>query len=134
MERPSFDDWVHKNGKSERSVVKFNRLRAAWDVAALKDDSPSDDDVWKAYDLLCRCIRYALADQRMDETESEHNWNSPHRRHQQELLENRRERLQMELDEYGCVLYRPWCCYDVFQRDKSMPGTCVLGTGYLYFY
>lgn len=131
--RPDFEDWVHSHGRSRRSVVRFNRQRAAYDMAARKDERPTVDDVHKAYGLLGRCIRYALADMRMDETETEHNCNSPYRLHRQELLEKRHERLQSELDEYGCVLHRPWCCYDVFVKAAD-GGTYVSGPGYLYFF
>ena len=132
--RPTFEDWKAAYGKSERSITKFNRARAAYDVAARKNEHPSTGDVGKAYNLLERCIRFALADSRMDETETEYNWNSPARVRKQELLEKRREKLQKELDEYGLVLFRPWSCYDVFVSDTSKPGCCVMGTGYLYFY
>jgi len=129
--RPTLEDWVSAHGRSRRSMVRLNRRQAAYDMAARKDDRPTTNDVHKAYRLLGRCVRYALADMRMDETETESNWDSPYRKHRQELLERRHERLQSELDEYGCELYRPWCCYDVFAKAD---GTGVSGTGFLYFF
>ena len=132
--RPTFETWVASYGRSQRSITGFNRARAAYEVAALKDPNPTTYDVGVAYSLLQRCIRFALADQRMDETETEANWDSPSRKRKAAQLEARLNHLNEELRAYGCVLYRPWCCYDVFRRDESKPGICVMGTGYLYFY
>jgi hypothetical protein len=128
MERPTLGKY---ESRSARDMTRFRRMCAAWDLASLLGEV-TDESYDKAYDLLNRCIRYSLASSRMDDTETESNWNSPYRKHKEELLGKRRERLNAELKEYGCKFDRAWCCDDVYEYDfeRHVPK----GEGYLHFF
>lgn len=128
MERPTLGKYEPHDS---RSITRFQRREAAWDMASLVGEV-TEEAYDKAYDLLNRCIRYSLAESRMDETETAENWDSPYRKHKEELLYKRMERLNEELKEYGCRLDRAWCCTDVYEYDfeNHLPK----GYGYLHFF
>jgi hypothetical protein len=86
----------------------------------------------KAYDLLNRCTRWALAQMRFDESETAENCNSRYRKHQGELLDRRYERLSAELEPYGCrIMNLGYFSQDVYQVDeRNLP----MGYGFLHFF
>ena len=101
MERPKHEKWM---GLSHRALTRLWRMQSAWDMAHYISDEVSEEQYEKAYDLLNRCTRWAIAQMRFDESETAENWNSRYRKHQEELLDKRCEKLSEELREYGCVI------------------------------
>lgn len=101
MDYPTVPSIVRLN---KRDQVRLSRQRAAWSLVHHKFGEVSEDEYKRAYKLLDRCIRYALANYRMAETETEFNVNDPRRKHKEELLWNRYERLNGELAYYDARL------------------------------
>lgn len=101
MERPIHDKAM---GHSRRALTRLWRRQSAWDMAHYISDEVSEEQFEKAYDLLNRCTRWAIAQMRFDESETAENHDSPYRKHQEELLDRRYDKLQAELREYGCTI------------------------------
>lgn len=90
---------------NRRERIRENRRRAARELCYHKFGSDYGTDEYdRAYDLLNRCIRYAIANDRFCETETEENVNYPYRIHQQELLWQRFQRLNKELEHFDAIL------------------------------
>lgn len=91
---------------TKREQVYYNRRRSAVELASMKHENPTDDDIAAAYSLLERVIRYALADAREFEIDNDgetyrNAYRQAQHEHREKLLSARRERLQEELDTYG---------------------------------
>lgn len=112
MERPMHEKWM---GHSHRALTRLWRRQSAWDMAHYVSEDVSDEQFDKAYDLLNRCTRWAIAQMRLDETETAENCNSAYRKHQAELLDRRYEKLSEELKEYGCIIN----CQNVNRYDSE---------------
>lgn len=118
MEYPTVPSCVRLN---KRDQVRLDRQRAAWDLVKHRFGEVDDSEYERAYGLLSRCIRYALAQCHLDETETEHNWASKSRIHKQELLDKREERLNKELEHFDATLgYASWwpCVIDKTAKEE----------------
>lgn len=121
-----------ENLNNKRGAVRYRRKVAAYDLAKLRGgDSVTVDAYNAAFDLLNRCILYALAQSRFDDSETERNYNSPYRLKKGARLDLRRVRLEKELEPYGCGFHRGYCIEDVYQLDGNGLPT---GYGFLHFF
>lgn len=120
----------HKLNKREE--VRYHRRRSAWFLAAKLGDVTSDS-YEKAYSLLDRCKNVALGFYNLDQTETERNCNSPARAAKRDRLISRMEKLNSELEPYGCKIVRAWCIEDVYDFDfeHNVP---LNDYGYLHFF
>ena len=73
-------------------------------MAHYVSDEVTDEQFDKAYDLLNRCTRWAIAQMRHDESETSENWDKRWYVEEGERLDRRREKLEAELMEYGCII------------------------------
>jgi len=90
---------------NKRERIRIRRREAAQSLCRHKFGSDySAKDYNRAYDLLNRCIRYAIANDRFWETETEDNCNYPSRVHKEELLWQRFQRLNKELEAFDAIL------------------------------
>ena len=101
MERPQ---WHKAMGRSHRVLTHLWREQSAWDMAHYIHDEVSEEDYEKAYNLLNRCTRWAIAQMRHDEAETAENHDAWWYIHEGELLDRRYDKLQAELREYGCTI------------------------------
>lgn len=116
MEYPTVPDFVRLN---KREQVRLDRRRSAWNLVHHKFGEVTDDEYERAYKLLDRCIRYALANYHHNETETEFNVNNPRRKHKEQLLWNRFVRLNGELAYYDARLSgEMWP--QVLDKDKTV--------------
>ena len=130
MERPTHNELY---GFSNRVLVRYWRRCAAWDMAARKGEPVTVDAYESAYDLLNRCIRWALAQQRHDESETSYNHDKYWYVHEGELLYARMEQLQNEVEEYGCTIACcGYFCQNVYPYDFEHH--VITGNGLLYFF
>lgn len=121
--------WTPEINRNRRREVRFRREVAAYDLAALRFGEPTVGQVDYARSLLTSCTRWALADMRMLETETEHNVNSPYRKRKEEQLYSRMERLDERLADYGCRIVG----HGVFEYDADTH--CPLNDhSFLYFF
>lgn len=130
MERPTMQK--HES-RDSRSLTRFWRRCAAWDMAHILADDVSERDYEKAYDILNRCTRYALAQMRHDESETAQNHNARWYVHEGELLDKRYERLSAELKPYGMEFTNSgYFCVNVSQVDPERH--VITSNGYLHFF
>ena len=117
---------------TKRESIRNARARAAREFAALKGEV-TPESVAEAASLLRRCIRFSLAYQRHNESETEFNHNKSWFVHEGELLDKRWDRLNGELAEYGAMLFcAGYFCVNVYTVD---PVRHVLtSNGYLHFF
>lgn len=117
---------------NKREEVHYRRRRSAWLLAAKLGDV-THESYDESYKLLERCKNVALGFSRLDETETEHNCNSPWRAHKRDLLIARMDKLNEELRPYGCHMLRAWCIEDVYDYDfeNHVP---LNDNGYLHFF
>ena len=101
MEYPTVPSYVRLD---KRSQVWLDRKRAAWNLVHHRFGEVTDDEFDRAFNLLARCIRYALANYRFNTTETEENVNLPSRKRKGEQLWNRFVRLNGELAYYNARL------------------------------
>lgn len=101
MDYPYLPDYIRLN---KRDMVWLNRKQAAWNLVHHKFDEVTDEEFDRAFDLMARCIRYALASYRLFESETELNCNDPSRKRKEEQLWKRMERLNKELAYYDARL------------------------------
>ena len=101
MKYPYIEDGERLN---KRELRWRRRRQAAWNLVHHKFEEVTDDEFDRAFDLLNRCVRYAIANDRFYETETELNCNSPYRKHKEDLLWNRFQRLNGELARYDARL------------------------------
>lgn len=112
---------------SKRELVRLDRCRSAWNVVHHKFGEVTEDEFDRAYDLLNRCIRYAIASYRMLETETEFNVNEPSRKRKEEQLFRRYERLNEELAYYDVRMDG-----HVWPHIVDVDKTCDSIVAYLY--
>ena len=116
IDRPAFPGFR----LGHRDAIRLQRAQSAWDLAHFIAENVTEDEYNTAFDLLNRCTRYALAQIRHDESETEYNHDSPYRRKQERLLDARRERLKSELARYGCGFHvAGCCCTNVYRIDAE---------------
>ena len=101
MDYPTVPSYIRLNKRDERWLW---RRQAAWNLVHHKFGEVTEDEYERAFNLLNRCIRYALASWRFDESETEANWNSTARKRKEEQLERRCERLCKELEYYDATI------------------------------
>ena len=101
MDYPYIDSHERLN---KRELRRRRRRQAAWSLVHHKFDEVTDDEFDRAFKLLDRCIRYAIANDRFYETETEDNCNSHYRKHKEDLLWKRFQRLNGELSRYDARL------------------------------
>lgn len=120
---------------TKREEVRYHRRRAAWTLASKLGDV-TDSEYDKAYGLLNRCTRWAIAQQRHDKGETAYNWNKPWYVHEGELLLKRMERLNDELRKYGCVIANcGYFCQNVYDYDfERHVITNDFASHYLHFF
>ena len=130
MERPIH----HKEmGNSARVLTRLWRRQSAWDMAHIVSDEVSDEQYDKAYSLLNRCTRWAIAQMRHDETETAENCNSLWRIREEKRLDSRFEKLSEELKEYGCIIACcGYTCQNVYPYDFERH--VITGNGLLHFF
>ena len=118
---------------NHRDCVRYYRAVSAYEAAyTLTNGHVTERAYEAAYDLLARCTRYALAQTRHDESETEYTYRSEWVIHESELLDARRARLETELAPYGLAFHcLGYFCHNVYQTNAD--GT-VSGYGYLHFF
>lgn len=92
--------------RGRRAEVWFRRAVSAYDLAARIDTDVTEEARDAAAKLLDSIQRYALADAREWEREnsSESYCNSRYHKEREKTLDRRRERLEKQLEKYGCKL------------------------------
>lgn len=132
---PSFEKWVSINGRSQRSIIRYRRECAAFELASLLDSEPTVDDVMKAKRLLNRCTRWAIAQMRHDENETSTNYNKRWYMAEGERLYNRMERLNDELRAYSCgIACCGYFCQNVYHFDFNHHVIVGPSGGFLHFF
>ena len=117
MERPVHEKWM---GYSHRALTRLWRTQSAWDMAHYIHDEVSDEDYERAYDLLNRCTRWAIAQMRHDESETAENHDALWYVREGERLDRRYDKLQAELREYGCTINcGGYFCQNVNRYDSE---------------
>lgn len=130
MERPIHEKWM---GYSHRALTRLWRRQSAWDMAHYIHEDVTEEQYEKAYDLLNRCTRWAIAQMRFDESETAENRDSPYRKHQEVLLDKRYDKLQAELQEYGCIINcGGYFCENVNRYDPERH--VITGNNLLHFF
>lgn len=130
MERPVHHEY---EGRSHRVLTRLWRRQSAWDMAHYISEDVTEEEYDKAYDLLNRCTRWAIAQMRHDESETERNYNASWYVHEGELLDKRYEKLQSELREYGCIINNAgYFCQNVNRYDFERH--VITGSNLLHFF
>lgn len=130
MNRPTLGK--HES-RAARNLTRFWRRCAAWDMAARRDENVTEEAYERAYSLLNRCTRWAIAQMRFDETETAQNYDKPWRIREGEKLEARRVKLNEALKAYGCTIQcAGYFCENVYPYDFE--NHVVTGNGLLHFF
>ena len=130
MERPTHNK---HDGYSHRVLTRLWRRQSAWDMAHYISEDVSEEEYEKAYALLNRCTRWAIAQMRHDESETADNWNALWYVLEGERLNRRYEKLQAELREYGCTINcGGYFCQNVNRYDAER--RCITGSNLLHFF
>lgn len=121
IERPTWNEHMDK-----RALVWLDRDRSAYDAAERRYGFVTDETMEEANAVLMRATRWALAQMRFDESETESNQHSRARAAKAAQLDRRYERISKELEPYGleieCLGY---FCQNVYDEQ---------GRSYLHFF
>lgn len=94
-----------------KDIVRENRKKAIRSMAMRKvgrpAGEPTDEEIAEAASLYNSCIRWAHRKVDFVESETEHNYNSPWRLHEEELIEAAFDRINERLLQYRLRMYIP---------------------------
>lgn len=116
IERPTWNEHM-----DNRALTWLDRDRSAYDAAERRYGFVTSETMAEANTVLMRATRWALAQMRFDESETEENQHSPARAAKAAQLDRRHERISKELEPYGlkiqCLGYFCQNVYDEHGRQ-----------------